>query len=63
MSTFDHLIADYGPADPAFSEVVHRLTGADPTMTVQSTESSHSRRCHGFRFAQLGSRIRRSTTC
>ncbi|EMA23645.1 SAM hydroxide adenosyltransferase [Haloarcula argentinensis] len=55
MSTFVHLIADYGPADPAFSEVVHRLTAADPTMTVQSTEiKPFSTVATGFWIAQLG---------
>jgi S-adenosylmethionine hydrolase len=55
MSTFVHLVADYGPADPAFSEVVHRLTAADPTMTVQSTEvQPFSTVATGFWIAQLG---------
>jgi len=55
MSTFVHLIADYGPSDPAFSEVVHRLTAADPTITVQSTEvTPFSTVATGFWIAQLG---------
>lgn len=55
MSTFVHLIADYGPSDPAFSEVVHRLTAADPTITVQSTEvQPFSTVATGFWIAQLG---------
>ncbi|WP_336338028.1 SAM hydrolase/SAM-dependent halogenase family protein [Haloarcula brevis] len=55
MSTFVHLVADYGPADPAFSEVVHRLTAADPTMTVQSTAvRPFSTVATGFWLAQLG---------
>ncbi|QFU82278.1 SAM hydroxide adenosyltransferase [Natronorubrum aibiense] len=37
MSTFIHLIADYGNTDPAFSEVVHRLKAEDPDNHVQTT--------------------------
>lgn len=55
MSTFVHLIADYGPSDPAFSEVVHRLTAADPTISVQTTEvQPFSTVATGFWIAQLG---------
>lgn len=35
--TFVHLVADYGPADPAFSEVAHRLAARDPEVTVHPT--------------------------
>lgn len=38
MSSFIHLIADYGKSDPAFSEVVHRLTYEDRAIDVQLTE-------------------------
>lgn len=37
MSSFIHLIADYGHGDPAFSEVVHRLKHEDPTVSVRTT--------------------------
>lgn len=37
MRSFVHLVADYGPGDPAFSEVVHRLVAAEPRLTVQPT--------------------------
>ena len=55
MSTFVHLIADYGAGDPAFSEVVHRLTCEDPEVTVQPTEVEPlSTVATGFWIAQLG---------
>lgn len=55
MSTFVHLIADYGPADPAFSEVVHRLTAELRDVRVQSTEvPPFSTVATGFWIAQLG---------
>lgn len=38
MSAFIHLVADYGVADPAFSEVVHRLKALDPSIDVQTTD-------------------------
>ncbi|WP_435073724.1 SAM hydrolase/SAM-dependent halogenase family protein [Halorubrum sp. HHNYT27] len=55
MATFIHLIADYGPSDPAFSEVVHRLTYEDPTINVQTTEvPPFSTIATGFWIEQLG---------
>jgi len=55
MSTFVHLIADYGPADPAFSEVVHRLTAELRDVRVQSTAvPPFSTVATGFWIAQLG---------
>lgn len=55
MSTFIHLIADYGAGDPAFSEVVHRLTAEDPDVDVQPTAvPSFSTVATGFWIEQLG---------
>lgn len=55
MSTFVHLIADYGPGDPAFSEVVHRLRYEESDITVQQTEVQPlSTVATGFWIAQLG---------
>ena len=55
MSTFVHLIADYGAGDPAFSEVAHRLRHEDPEITVQPTEVEPlSTVATGFWIAQLG---------
>lgn len=54
MSTFVHLIADYGASDPAFSEVVHRLRYRDPDVTVQTTEvAPFSTVATGFWIEQL----------
>lgn len=55
MASFIHLVADYGKADPAFSEVVHRLTYEDPTLTVQTTAvQPFSTVATGFWIEQLG---------
>lgn len=55
MSTFVHLIADYGASDPAFSEVVHRLTYESPDISVQTTEvPPFSTIATGFWIEQLG---------
>lgn len=55
MSTFIHLIADYGTSDPAFSEVVHRLRYEDPDITVQPTAVPPlSTVATGFWIEQLG---------
>lgn len=55
MSTFIHLIADYGASDPAFSEVVHRLTYEAPDVSVQTTEvPPFSTVATGFWIEQLG---------
>lgn len=55
MSTFVHLIADYGASDPAFSEVVHRLKAEDPSVSVQTTEVPPlSTVATGFWIEQLG---------
>lgn len=55
MSTFVHLIADYGVSDPAFSEVVHRLTYEDPDISVHPTEVPPlSTVATGFWIEQLG---------
>jgi len=37
MERFLHLIADYGKADPAFSEVIHRLKHLQPDLDIQPT--------------------------
>ena len=55
MRPFIHLVADYGDADPAFSEVVHRLTYEDPSITVQTTAvPPFSTVATGFWIEQLG---------
>lgn len=55
MSTFVHLIADYGESDPAFSEVVHRLKSENPAISVQTTEVPPlSTVATGFWIEQLG---------
>lgn len=55
MSRFIHLIADYGRGDPAFSEVIHRLTSEDPTVKVQpTTVEPLSTVATGFWIEQLG---------
>lgn len=55
MPPFVHLIADYGVGDPAFSEVVHRLTAEDPAIRVQSTAvPPFSTVATGFWIEQLG---------
>lgn len=55
MSPFVHLIADYGASDPAFSEVVHRLTYEDPDISVHATEVPPlSTVATGFWIEQLG---------
>ena len=52
---FVHLIADYGANDPAFSEVVHRLTRAAPDVRVQTTAVAPlSTVATGFWIEQLG---------
>lgn len=55
MTSFVHLVADYGKSDPAFSEVVHRLRAAAPDVTVQPTAvPPFSTVATGFWIAQLG---------
>lgn len=55
MSTFIHLVADYGKSDPAFSEVVHRLRAGDPSLSVQTTAvPPFSTVATGFWIEQLG---------
>lgn len=55
MSTFIHLIADYGTGDPAFSEVIHRLKYEDPAVEVQpTTVPPLSTVATGFWIEQLG---------
>ena len=55
MSPFVHLIADYGESDPAFSEVVHRLTYHERDIDVQTTEvPPFSTVATGFWIEQLG---------
>lgn len=55
MSTFIHLIADYGKSDPAFSEVVHRLKAEDPDIQVHTTAVPPlSTVATGFWIEQLG---------
>lgn len=55
MSTFIHLIADYGKGDPAFSEVIHRLKYEDPSVHVQPTHVPPlSTVATGFWIEQLG---------
>lgn len=55
MASFIHLVADYGAADPAFSEVVHRLHAEDPNVTVQPTAvPAFSTVATGFWIEQLG---------
>lgn len=55
MSTFVHLIADYGVGDPAFSEVVHRLRYEGTDVTVQPTAVPPlSTVATGFWIEQLG---------
>ncbi|MDY6770455.1 MAG: SAM hydroxide adenosyltransferase [Candidatus Nanohaloarchaea archaeon] len=55
MGHFLHLIADYGNGDPAFSEVIHRLTRHDPDITVQPTSvNPFSSLATGFWIAQYG---------
>lgn len=55
MSPFIHLIADYGDADPAFSEVVHRLKHEDPSIEVRTTAvQPFSTVATGFWIEQLG---------
>lgn len=55
MSTFVHLIADYGTGDPAFSEVVHRLKYEDPSLEVHpTTVPPLSTVATGFWIEQLG---------
>ena len=55
MPPFVHLIADYGVGDPAFSEVVHRLVAAEPSIRVESTAvPPFSTVATGFWIEQLG---------
>lgn len=55
MRPFIHLVADYGASDPAFSEVVHRLSREDPDLRVQTTAVTPlSTVATGFWIAQLG---------
>lgn len=55
MSTFIHLIADYGIGDPAFSEVVHRLKYEDPSLEIHpTTVPPLSTVATGFWIEQLG---------
>ncbi len=55
MAPFIHLIADYGAGDPAFSEVIHRLTAEDPSISVQPTAVPPlSTVATGFWIEQLG---------
>lgn len=55
MSSFVHLIADYGTADPAFSEVIHRLKYEDPAIEVRPTSVPPlSTVATGFWIEQLG---------
>ena len=55
MPPFVHLVADYGPADPAFSEVVHRLVAAEPDIRVETTAvPPFSTVATGFWVEQLG---------
>lgn len=55
MSTFIHLIADYGIGDPAFSEVVHRLKYEDSSLEIQpTTVPPLSTVATGFWIEQLG---------
>lgn len=55
MNAFVHLIADYGAADPAFSEVIHRLKYEDRDIEVQTTEvPPFSTIATGFWIEQLG---------
>jgi S-adenosylmethionine hydrolase len=55
MSTFIHLIADYGIGDPAFSEVVHRLKYEDASLEIHPTAVPPlSTVATGFWIEQLG---------
>ena len=55
MTPFIHLVADYGAADPAFSEVVHRLHAEAPDIAVQPTAvPAFSTVATGFWIEQLG---------
>ena len=55
MNPFVHLIADYGKADPAFSEVVHRLKNENRTIDVRTTAvRPFSTIATGFWIEQLG---------
>jgi S-adenosylmethionine hydrolase len=55
MDPFVHLIADYGKADPAFSEVVHRLKDENRAIDVQTTAvRPFSTIATGFWIEQLG---------
>jgi S-adenosylmethionine hydrolase len=55
MSTFIHLIADYGIGDPAFSEVVHRLKYEDSSLEIHpTTVPPLSTVATGFWIEQLG---------
>ena len=57
MSTFIHLIADYGIGDPAFSEVVHRLKYENSSPEVHpTTVPPLSTIATGFWIEQLGLR-------
>lgn len=52
-STFIHLIADYGVNDPAFGEVIQKLHGLQPNITVYPTSvPSFSTIATGFWTAQ-----------
>jgi len=55
MNPFVHLIADYGKADPALSEVVHRLQSESRAIDVQTTAvRPFSTVATGFWIEQLG---------
>lgn len=55
MTPFVHLVADYGPGDPAFAEVIHRLRAAEPRLTVEPTSvPPFSTIATGFWIEQLG---------
>jgi hypothetical protein len=57
MNPFVHLIADYGGAEPAFSEVVHRLKNEDRDIGVRTTAvPPFSTIATGFWIEQFGVR-------